>query len=240
MCVYFFFFFFGFSYCLFSLFLPYNYCFSEQTSGGIFPPAECSSSKEKIPQMDILESDYQGKVELEKNASRADLPPSHPEKDPVLSKIKTSAGNSRQTQSGPLMPGIVLNHSKSERGRSSERFILVYFLIHLSIRFWFLGLIIVEIKAKTNCSHTWRQMNHSTNLFIHFNLKFSVVMTLSLGYFHRKSSFYFGVHPNWCKLLGRGKLRWSYILFFPMWGLEGRGCNHFLSILCWPLIILPS
>ncbi|KAG5539410.1 hypothetical protein RHGRI_019827 [Rhododendron griersonianum] len=99
--------------------------YSEQTSGDVFPPAECSSNKEKTPERDILESDYQGKVELEKNASRTELPPSHPEKDPVLAKIKTSAGNSRQTQSGPLMPGIVLNHSKSERGRSSERFILV-------------------------------------------------------------------------------------------------------------------
>ncbi|KAG5539417.1 hypothetical protein RHGRI_019827 [Rhododendron griersonianum] len=95
--------------------------YSEQTSGDVFPPAECSSNKEKTPERDILESDYQGKVELEKNASRTELPPSHPEKDPVLAKIKTSAGNSRQTQSGPLMPGIVLNHSKSERGRSSER-----------------------------------------------------------------------------------------------------------------------
>ncbi|XP_058222710.1 serine/threonine-protein kinase BLUS1-like isoform X4 [Rhododendron vialii] len=95
--------------------------YSEQTSGVVFPPAECSSNKEKTPERDILESDYQGKVELEKNASRTELPPSHPEKDPVLAKIKTSAGNSRQTQSGPLMPGIVLNHSKSERGRSSER-----------------------------------------------------------------------------------------------------------------------
>ncbi|KAF7138162.1 hypothetical protein RHSIM_Rhsim07G0078200 [Rhododendron simsii] len=95
--------------------------YSEQTSGGVFPPAECSSNKEKTPERDILESDYQGKVELEKNASRTELPPSHPEKDPVLAKIKTSAGNSRQTQSGPLMPGIVLNHSKSERGRSFER-----------------------------------------------------------------------------------------------------------------------
>ncbi|KAI8546129.1 hypothetical protein RHMOL_Rhmol07G0092600 [Rhododendron molle] len=95
--------------------------YSEQTSGGVFPPAECSSNKEKTPERDILESDYQGKVELEKNASRTELPPSHPEKDPVLAKIKTSTGNSRLTQSGPLMPGIVLNHSKSERGRSSER-----------------------------------------------------------------------------------------------------------------------
>ncbi|KAH7864059.1 hypothetical protein Vadar_025264 [Vaccinium darrowii] len=97
-----------------------NIC-SEQTSGGILPPVESSSNKEKIPVRDLLESDYQGKIELEKNASRTELPPSHPEKDVVLARVRTSSGNSRQTQSGPLMPAIVLNHSKSERGRISER-----------------------------------------------------------------------------------------------------------------------
>lgn len=131
MCVYLLFFLAFLIICFLFSFFTY-YCFSEQTSGGVFPSAECSSNKEKTPERDILESDYQGKVELEKNVSRTELPPSHPEKDPVLAKIKTSAGNSRQTQSGPLMPGIVLNHSKSERGRSSERFILVIF--------WFISL----------------------------------------------------------------------------------------------------
>jgi serine/threonine protein kinase len=97
-----------------------NIC-SEQTSGGILPPVESSSNKEKIPDRDLLESDYQGKIEVEKNASRTELPPSHPEKDVIPARVRTSSGNSRQTQSGPLMPAIVLNHSKSERGRISER-----------------------------------------------------------------------------------------------------------------------
>lgn len=135
---------------LFSLSFFTYYCFSEQTSGGILPPVESSSNKEKIPVRDLLESDYQGKIELEKNASRTELPPSHPEKDVVLARVRTSSGNSRQTQSGPLMPAIVLNHSKSERGRISERFILVYFLIHISMQFGFLGSVIVQIHQAQN------------------------------------------------------------------------------------------
>ncbi|XP_044484708.1 serine/threonine-protein kinase BLUS1-like isoform X4 [Mangifera indica] len=41
------------------------------------------------------------------------------EKDSVLTKSK--ADKSRQTQSGPLVPGVVLTHSSLERGRNSDR-----------------------------------------------------------------------------------------------------------------------
>ncbi|KAL7167810.1 hypothetical protein ACSBR2_038295 [Camellia fascicularis] len=92
---------------------------SEQTSDE-FSSAECLS-KGKVSESDLLESDYQGKIDLEKNGSRTELPPSTSEKDIVLAKIKTSASKSRQTQSGPLMPGIVLNHSVTERGHIFER-----------------------------------------------------------------------------------------------------------------------
>ncbi|KAI7989906.1 Serine/threonine-protein kinase fray2 [Camellia lanceoleosa] len=93
---------------------------SEQTSDE-FSSAECLSNKGKVSESDLLESDYQGKIDLEKNGSRTELLPSTSEKDIVLAKIKTSASKSRQTQSGPLMPGIVLNHSVTERGHIFER-----------------------------------------------------------------------------------------------------------------------
>ncbi|CAL5442792.1 unnamed protein product [Camellia sinensis] len=82
---------------------------------------ECLSNKGKVSESDLLESDYQGKIDLEKNGSRTEPLPSTSEKDIVLAKIKTSASKSRQTQSGPLMPGIVLNHSVTERGHIFER-----------------------------------------------------------------------------------------------------------------------
>ncbi|GMP96785.1 hypothetical protein CsSME_00045278 [Camellia sinensis var. sinensis] len=98
----------------------YTIC-SEQTSGGEFPPTQCSSNEGKIPESDLLQSDYQGKIDLEKNGSRTELPPSTSEKDAAQGKAKAPSGKSRQTQSGPLMPGIVLSHSASERGRIFER-----------------------------------------------------------------------------------------------------------------------
>ncbi|THG10728.1 hypothetical protein TEA_023104 [Camellia sinensis var. sinensis] len=97
----------------------YTIC-SEQTSGGEFPPTQCSSNEGKIPESDLLQSDYQGKIDLEKNGSRTELPPSTSEKDAAQGKAKAPSGKSRQTQSGPLMPGIVLSHSASERGRIFE------------------------------------------------------------------------------------------------------------------------
>ncbi|KAL6979401.1 non-specific serine,threonine protein kinase [Sarracenia purpurea var. burkii] len=94
---------------------------SEPTHGDEFPPAQYPSNKGKIPESDVLESDYQGEIGPEKNASKPELPPPTLEKDAIQKKTKTPAGKSRLTQSGPLMPGIVLNHSRSERGRIFER-----------------------------------------------------------------------------------------------------------------------
>ncbi|XP_028074262.1 STE20/SPS1-related proline-alanine-rich protein kinase-like isoform X9 [Camellia sinensis] len=93
---------------------------SEQTSDE-FSSAECLSNKGKVSESDLLESDYQGKIDPEKNGSRTEPLPSTSERDIVLAKIKTSASKSRQTQSGPLMPSIVLNHSVTERGHIFER-----------------------------------------------------------------------------------------------------------------------
>ncbi|KAA8525744.1 hypothetical protein F0562_007605 [Nyssa sinensis] len=94
---------------------------SEQTSGDELPQAECLSKKGKNLESDLRECGNQGKIGVEKNGSRTELLPSTSEKDAVQAKTNTPSGRSRQTQSGPLMPGIVLSHSMSERGRNFER-----------------------------------------------------------------------------------------------------------------------
>ncbi|KAL6986477.1 non-specific serine,threonine protein kinase [Sarracenia purpurea var. burkii] len=93
----------------------------EQTSGDEFPQPECPSFMGKIPESDLLEPNYIGKISLEKNGSRSELLPSTLEKDGVQAKSKTPAGRNRLTQSGPLMPPIGQGHSMSERGRIFER-----------------------------------------------------------------------------------------------------------------------
>lgn len=61
---------------------------------------------------------------LRKNGSNIDVMASTSEKDVGLTKSKTV--KPRQTQSGPLTPGAVLNHSSSDRVRNSERLVMVH------------------------------------------------------------------------------------------------------------------
>ncbi|KAM7525937.1 hypothetical protein LguiA_015839 [Lonicera macranthoides] len=90
---------------------------SEQLNAHDVPPAELLSKKGKILESDLVEpSSNQGKFGPERNGLA-----STSEKDVVQSKTRTSTVKSRQSQSGPLMPGGVLTHSISERGRNLER-----------------------------------------------------------------------------------------------------------------------
>lgn len=82
--------------------------------------SECLTRKGKILEVDSLESGIQEKVVLKKSGSSTEAMASTSEKDLMPAKVKTV--KTRQTQSGPLMPGVVLSHSASERGRSSDRF----------------------------------------------------------------------------------------------------------------------
>ncbi|KAL5750184.1 hypothetical protein ACOSP7_024787 [Xanthoceras sorbifolium] len=82
--------------------------------------SECSNRKGKIVEVDSLESGIQEKILLKKNGSSSEAMASTSEKDLMPAKVKTV--KTRQTQSGPLMPGVVLSHSASERGRNLERF----------------------------------------------------------------------------------------------------------------------
>lgn len=91
------------------------------------------SKKGKSLRSDSLESSNQEKIGQEKDISSAELMPSTSEKDMVNAKTKTQMVKGRQTQSGPLMPGVVLSHSLSDRGRSFERFIMVHHFLNLPI-----------------------------------------------------------------------------------------------------------
>ncbi|MFS7942104.1 putative protein kinase STE-STE20-Fray family [Helianthus anomalus] len=57
---------------------------------------------------------------LEKDRTKTEQLPSTSDKDSAQSKTRMLTGRNRQTQSGPLVAGVVLNHSKSDRTRSSE------------------------------------------------------------------------------------------------------------------------
>ncbi|KAL9996112.1 putative protein kinase STE-STE20-Fray family [Helianthus debilis subsp. tardiflorus] len=57
---------------------------------------------------------------LEKDRTKTEQIPSTSDKDSAQAKTRILTGRSRQTQSGPLVAGVVLNHSKSDRTRSSE------------------------------------------------------------------------------------------------------------------------
>ncbi|KAG6636468.1 serine/threonine-protein kinase BLUS1-like isoform X2 [Carya illinoinensis] len=93
----------------------------EQTSGEELPQVDCLNRKGKNLESDLLESGCQEKVGWKKDVSSPEASSSMTEKEMLQAKTKAQMLKSRHTQSGPLMPGAVLNHSLSERGQSSER-----------------------------------------------------------------------------------------------------------------------
>ncbi|KAL4352679.1 hypothetical protein GQ457_06G038210 [Hibiscus cannabinus] len=81
--------------------------------------SDCLNGTGKTVECNIVEANFQDK-DLRKNGSNTDVMASTLEKDTVLTRAKTV--KPRQTQSGPLTPGAVLNHSSSDRVRNAERF----------------------------------------------------------------------------------------------------------------------
>ena len=55
------------------------------------------------------------------------------QKDIIMSKIRGQTVKTRQTQSGPLLPVTVLNHFKSEREQTSERYLILFFGLYLVV-----------------------------------------------------------------------------------------------------------
>lgn len=95
--------------------------FSKQINGDEGLQDECQIKGVKISESDILESDTQGKFLLNKNGSQTEMLPRVSEKDSLLAKSRPQTVKSRQTQSGPLMPGVVAGQSTSERVQNLER-----------------------------------------------------------------------------------------------------------------------
>ncbi|KAL2516665.1 Protein kinase superfamily protein [Abeliophyllum distichum] len=96
-----------------------NNIFREKINGDEVPVVESLSKKEKVFENDLPDSDKQGKTGINKSVSKAELPML--EKDSAQAKTRIQMGKPRQTQSGPLMPGVVLSHTKSDRARNLER-----------------------------------------------------------------------------------------------------------------------
>lgn len=82
--------------------------------------SECLNKKGKIHQSDLVESPRPGKVSSMKNGISNEMMPSTSEMD-LQAKAKSQTMKSRQTHSGPLVQNMVLSHSLSERGRTTER-----------------------------------------------------------------------------------------------------------------------
>ncbi|KAK4369635.1 hypothetical protein RND71_013427 [Anisodus tanguticus] len=94
---------------------------SEQESVGEVPLAEYEIKKGKDLESSPLDSDHWEKNGLKKNASKTELPPLTSDRDALPAKSRTQTPKARQSQSGPLMAGVVLSHLASERARNSER-----------------------------------------------------------------------------------------------------------------------
>jgi len=107
--------------------------YSRQLSGGKLPRVDNLNRKGRLPESDLLETSSQEKVGWKRNGSSTEAKASTSENDVMQAKAKTV--KSRQTLSGPLMPGTVLSHSLSERGRTSERSVFFFFSLSFSINY---------------------------------------------------------------------------------------------------------
>lgn len=98
---------------------------SEQASVGEL--AECQRKKGEDLKCNKLDSDPQDEGGLKKNLSKTELPPLTSDKDAVQAKSKCQTEKACRSQSGPLMPGVELSHSASERAGNFERSYTVLF-----------------------------------------------------------------------------------------------------------------
>nr|XP_011470901.1 PREDICTED: serine/threonine-protein kinase dst1 isoform X2 [Fragaria vesca subsp. vesca] len=99
---------------------PWTDCKSE-VNGDDAQQVECVNRKGKLLDNDILESSGQQGTDWTKNGSSSEAIASTSETDTSQAKPRIVAVKSRQSRSGPLTPGGVLNHSLSEVGRIFER-----------------------------------------------------------------------------------------------------------------------
>ncbi|KAJ8451092.1 hypothetical protein Cgig2_026901 [Carnegiea gigantea] len=94
----------------------------EQTQSDELSPAanDGADDNAEIGRSELLYSHSQVKTVLEKEVVVSDTAGPASGRDSVQVKAKSQPVKGRQSQSGPLMPGIVLGQTSSERGRVSE------------------------------------------------------------------------------------------------------------------------
>ncbi|KAI3713497.1 hypothetical protein L1987_72075 [Smallanthus sonchifolius] len=92
---------------------------SEIVSSDEVVPSESLSNKGDTPETNMSDGN-KGNI-LGINRTKTEQLPSTSDKDASHAKTRIFTGRNRQTQSGPLAAGVVLNHSKSERARILER-----------------------------------------------------------------------------------------------------------------------
>ncbi|KAG6407599.1 hypothetical protein SASPL_130595 [Salvia splendens] len=95
---------------------------SEKINGDELLVVENLTNKGQTYESGIKEFDNKAKTDMKKSNSKSELPASLVENEGAQAKNKTQTGRARQTQSGPLVPGMVLSNSQSERARKFERF----------------------------------------------------------------------------------------------------------------------
>lgn len=104
---------------------------SEKINGDEVLIVESRTNEGQTSESDMKEYYAKAKPDMKQSDSKPEQPPSV-EKEGALTKTKSQTGRPRQTQSGPLVPGMVISNSHSERARNFERFILS-FLHHLTL-----------------------------------------------------------------------------------------------------------
>ncbi|XP_047981588.1 serine/threonine-protein kinase BLUS1-like [Salvia hispanica] len=97
---------------------------SEKINGDELLVVENLTNKGQTYESGIKEFDNnnKAKIDMKKSNSKSELPASLVENEGAQAKNKNQTGRARQTQSGPLVPGMVLSNSQSERARKFERY----------------------------------------------------------------------------------------------------------------------
>lgn len=84
-------------------------------------PTDGANYKGEIGRSELLDSRCEVKNVIEKDAQGSEMAGPSSARDSAQVKAKSQLVKGRQSQSGPLMPGVVLGQTSKERGRVSER-----------------------------------------------------------------------------------------------------------------------
>jgi len=103
------------------------FCCREQSQSDEVSPIanDGANNNAEIGRSELLDSHSPVKTVLEKEVVVSEMSGPASERDSVQVKAKSQSLKGRQSQSGPLMPGIVLGQTSVERARVSERLVFL-------------------------------------------------------------------------------------------------------------------